>query len=266
MKLSATLSLLPALVPLSSSQSTGSGPYPAAYTTDPSLPSHTIYKPTTPTPASDPLPVLIWGNGACANDGTDFANFLTNIASYGYIAIASGPPGGTGSTNAAMMRDAIDFITAAAAAGTDGYETVDVGRIAVAGMSCGGLEAYELRDDERVSNLGIFNSGFLDGGEAISEVAVPVFYFLGGRGDIAYPNGMRDYAALQGVPKWVGNYPVGHGGTYGDPDGGAFGVAAVNWLQFVLKGDAEAAGFFMQGGAEAAGWQETASEGLEELL
>jgi hypothetical protein len=76
---------------------------------------------------------------------------------------------------------------------------------------------------------------------------------------------MRDYEGLQGQPKWVGNYPVGHLGTYAAPDAGEFGVAAVNWLQFLLREDEEAAAWFLGGGAEADGWEETASEGLEEL-
>jgi hypothetical protein len=79
---------------------------------------------------------------------------------------------------------------------------VDASRVAVAGQSCGGLEAYQMRDDPRVGYLGIFNSGFLDlpgflggllgipgeGPETIEEVDLPVFYFLGGEEDIAYPN------------------------------------------------------------------------------
>jgi hypothetical protein len=77
---------------------------------------------------------------------------------------------------------------------------------------------------------------------------------------------MADYAALSGVPKWVGNFPVGHMGTYAKPEGGEFGVAAVNWLQWVLKKDASQAEWFTGGGAEAAGWEEVASEGLDDLL
>ncbi|KAL2830852.1 Alpha/Beta hydrolase protein [Aspergillus cavernicola] len=284
MKLSTTISLLVTAFPLTNTQSTGgSGPYPATYFADPTLQTHTIYMPTNPTP-STPLPILIWGNGACVNNGTRFANLLTNIASYGFIAIASGPPAdGTGTTDSQMMRDAITWITTKSLTPTTNnsntdsnskYTTVDPTRIAVAGQSCGGLEAYQLRNDERVLHLGIFNSGFFDfsflpgfeSPEVIAEVDKPVFYFLGGESDIAYENGMRDYAALRNVPKWVGNYPVGHLGTYAEVDGGVFGAAAVKWLQWVLKGDQDAAGFFLDGGAEKAGWEETDSEGLEGLV
>lgn len=63
----------------------------------------------------------------------------------------------------------------------------------------------------------------------------------------------------------MGNLDVGHGGTYGEPDGGAFGVAAANWLLWALKRDLTAAEWFTGSGATEAGWT-TESEGLENLL
>ncbi|KAL4937864.1 hypothetical protein BDV06DRAFT_215582 [Aspergillus oleicola] len=253
----------------------GNGVYDASHSSDPSLPKHTIYMPKAP--GNTTLPVLIWGNGACSANGTLFGNLLTNIASYGFIAIASGSPNGQGTTDVQLMKDALDWIGEKAGSGR--YATVDTSRVAVAGQSCGGLEAYQMRDDERVQYLGIFNSGFLDLGpigealglpgespETIKEVKRPVFYFLGGDKDIAYNNGLEDYKALTGFPKWVGNYPVGHLGTYAEPEGGAFGVAAVNWLSWVLKEDTSKAEWFTSGGAEKAGWEEVSSEGLGNLL
>jgi hypothetical protein len=68
------------------------------------------------------------------------------------------------------------------------------------------------------------------------------------------------------VPKWIGNYPVGHTGTYDEVNGGAFGVAAVNWLTWIFKGNATAAAFFTAGGAEKAGWNETESYGLKDSM
>jgi hypothetical protein len=46
----------------------GSGPYKAAYTTDPGLRRHTIYLPKS-IPEGIKLPVVIWGNGACYGKG-----------------------------------------------------------------------------------------------------------------------------------------------------------------------------------------------------
>lgn len=76
---------------------------------------------------------------------------------------------------------------------------------------------------------------------------------------------MVDYKGLTGVPKWVGNFPVGHMGTYAQPEGGAFAVAAVNWLSWVLKGDSSKESWFTGGGAQKAGWEEVDSEGLDTL-
>lgn len=71
----------------------GSGPYKATIFNDPTLPKHTIYAPQKPPPADVKLPVIVWGNGLCSAVGTFFQNFLTEIASHGYIVIASGAPG-----------------------------------------------------------------------------------------------------------------------------------------------------------------------------
>lgn len=156
--------------------------------------------PNTP-PENVTLPVLIWGNGACSANGTLFGNFLTNVASYGFMAIASGAPNGHGTTDVQLMKDALDWIEKKAGTAGTRYKNVDTTRLAVAGQSCGGLEAYQMRDDPRVDYLGIFNSGFFDlgliggiigmpdeGPETIEEVKKPVFYFLGGEEDIAYKN------------------------------------------------------------------------------
>jgi hypothetical protein len=69
----------------------GSGPYKAVYVTDPTLPKHTIYAPEKP-PANVTMPVVVWGNGACTMSGTMFKEFLTEIASYGYLVVSNGNP------------------------------------------------------------------------------------------------------------------------------------------------------------------------------
>ena len=38
---------------------------------------------------------------------------------------------------------------------------------------------------------------------------------------------------------------TGHGGTYREPDGGAFGKVAVDWLRWQLLGDADASKTFV---------------------
>lgn len=137
------------------------------------------------------LPLLVWGNGACGNDGTAFEGFLTNIASYGFLVVSNGPPGGQGSSNAAMLGAAVSWVSDSIGT-NEKYASVDISKVAAAGQSCGGIEAYSMRSDDRVSLLGIFNSGFLpdsaEGPDTIGEVHKPTFYFLGGSSDIAYQN------------------------------------------------------------------------------
>lgn len=107
-----------------------------------------------------------------------------------------------------------------------------------------------------MQGVGIWNSGLLTNYTAARHFGKPVFFFLGGPGDIAYQNGERDYAAMPaGVPKWKGNLDVGHGGTYTDRDGGRFGVAAAHWVRWLLRGDGSAAAYFTAGGAQRDGWQ-----------
>ena len=90
-------------------QAGGTGPFaPAHNTTDPTLPNHTLYLPST-VPATARLPVLIWGNGACLADGSAFSLLLHEVASHGVFVIANGAPGGKGTTNSGMLKEAVDW-------------------------------------------------------------------------------------------------------------------------------------------------------------
>lgn len=196
---------------------------------------------------------MLWGNGACSADALGQAPFLTELASHGVLVIASGTPGGGGSTTADVMRESIDFITSNAGSGD--WANIDASRITAAGFSCGGIEAYAQIWDDRVQNIGIWSSGLLDNYTAANDFTKPVFFFLGGPSDIAYGNGERDYGAMPaGVPKWKGNLDVGHGGTYNDPNGGKFGVIGGYWVEWIMRGDASAADYLIGDGAKQDGW------------
>lgn len=69
--------------------------------------------------------------------------------------------------------------------------------------------------------------------------------FEGGQTDIAYPNGADDFARIKSVPAVLANLPVGHGGTFSEPMGGALAHVAVDWLEWQLKGDKTAARTFV---------------------
>jgi hypothetical protein len=68
----------------------GTGPFKAIMAEDPSLPDHTLYYPANMGPAGK-LPVITWGNGACLNAGNRFRDFLTEIASHGFLVVSGGP-------------------------------------------------------------------------------------------------------------------------------------------------------------------------------
>ncbi len=93
----------------------GSGPYPALMEAAPGLPTHTVYRPAD-LGAAGKLPVVAWGNGACANAGNSFRWFLSDIASYGYLVIAVGPI----VTPPAAVSARIDGTDSVGASGPDG--------------------------------------------------------------------------------------------------------------------------------------------------
>ncbi|WCN79438.1 cellulose binding domain-containing protein [Micromonospora sp. LH3U1] len=225
----------------------GSGPYPADYETSATLANHTIFRPQTlPT---ERLPIVVWGNGGCSANGLSQGNFLREIASHGFLAIANGAPNGSGSTTSQMLTQSIDWAVAEnSRQGSKYYGKLDTTKVAVAGFSCGGLEAYAVSNDPRVTTTGIFSSGLLNDADdyQLRRLTKPIAYFIGGSGDIAYPNAMDDWGKLPaGLPAFMGNLNVGHGGTYDQTNGGEFGRVAVLYLKWRLKGDTTAGGNFV---------------------
>jgi cellulase/cellobiase CelA1 len=225
----------------------GSGPYPADYETSATLPNHTIFRPQTLPTAR--LPILVWGNGACSANGLSQGNFLREIASHGFLAIANGAPNGSGSTTAQLLTQSIDWAVAEnSRQGGKYFNRLDTTKVAVAGFSCGGLEAYAVSNDPRVTTTGIFSSGLLNDADdyQLRRLTKPIAYFVGGPSDIAYPNAIDDWGKLPaGLPAFMGNLNVGHGGTYDQPNGGEFGRVAVLYLKWRLKGDTGAGAAFV---------------------
>ncbi|MGC5307957.1 cellulose binding domain-containing protein [Micromonospora zamorensis] len=225
----------------------GSGPYPADYETSASLANHTIFRPQTL--PSERLPIVVWGNGGCSANGLSQGNFLREIASHGFLAIANGAPNGSGSTTSQMLTQSIDWAVAEnSRQGSRYYDRIDTTKVAVAGFSCGGLEAYAVSNDPRVTTTGIFSSGLLNDADdyQLRRLTKPIAYFVGGSSDIAYPNAMDDWGKLPaGLPAFMGNLNVGHGGTYDQTNGGEFGRVAVLYLKWRLTGDTTAGANFV---------------------
>ena len=256
----------------------GSGPYKAIMVEEPSLEAHTILRPTDLSPfnQSNPLPVLVWGNGACTNSPWEHVNFLSEIASHGFIVVATGfiPLNGERyrgpQSTSAQQIEGIDWVFKVNEdPSSPYYHKLDTKNIALAGMSCGGLQTLDNCQDPRLKAIMICNSGlFSDPSTAVPgmpmpekekllQIHTPVMYLLGGPEDIAYANGMDDFNRINHVPAFAANYPVGHGGTYSQYHGGEFAVIATAWLQWQLKGDAEAGKMFLGnpcGVAQREGW------------
>ncbi|MCU0454958.1 MAG: alpha/beta hydrolase [Bacteroidales bacterium] len=242
----------------------GTGPYRAIMLSESTLPTHTVFRPEDLSVfgKKKKLPILAWGNGACANSPWEHINFLSEISSYGFLVIAIGPmpkegERGRGRSESSQLIDAINWaITQNNDKSGSYYNKIDVTRIAVSGMSCGGLQALESAPDPRVSTVIICNSGILPtpgGGMAgmpgltkdhLLKLHTPVLYILGGEKDIAYQNGMDDFRKINHVPVFAANMDVGHGGTYSRPHGGEFSKVATAWLQWQLKGDKKAGKLF----------------------
>jgi len=175
---------------------TGSGPYKAVMEMDAGLPDHTVYRPENLSALNGAtLPLVVWGNGACVNAGNSFSNFLTDISSYGFLAIALGPiverdaagpaqpptapapapqpaiqqPADTtqlprnlppAATHPSQMIDAIKWaMTENERAASKYYQHLNTGKIAVMGQSCGGVQAIEVAADPRVTTAMVWNSG-----------------------------------------------------------------------------------------------------------
>jgi enterochelin esterase-like enzyme/predicted alpha/beta-hydrolase family hydrolase len=253
----------------------GTGSYPAIMVSEPTLPTHTVFKPQdlTKFDQKNKLPIIAWGNGACFDSPWEHVNFLNEVASHGFLVIAIGtmPKQTDVRSKSHKLLDAIDWaIDQNSDPGSPYYQKLDTDKIAVSGMSCGGLQTIEVAGDLRITTVGVFNSGVLGnpgGGmpgmpqvtkEQLNNIKVPTLYLLGGESDIAYGNGMDDFNRINHVPIFVGNLDVGHGGTYAQPYGGEFARVATHWYKWQLKGDKEAGKLFTgktPGLSKSEGWK-----------
>jgi len=255
----------------------GTGRFPAMKEEVASLPRHVVYRPKDLAAlGSTKLGVVAWGNGGCSDDGASSRFHLLEIASHGYLVIASGqilsgpgappreprPAAPQGQlppprTKVSDLTDAVDWALAEnTRAGSPYFGRIDPAQISYSGWSCGGVQALQVANDRRVKTLVIHNSGVLNNGptnmtgisvgkEVLQTLHTPVIYIEGGPKDIAYENGMDDFKRITHVPAAIANLPVGHGGTFNEPNGGAAASVAVSWLNWQLRGDAQSAKRFV---------------------
>jgi hypothetical protein len=264
----------------------GTGRFPAIKEEVASLPRHVVYRPKDLAGlGTTKLGVVAWGNGGCSDDGASSRFHLLEIASHGYLVIASGrilsgpgappreprpaapaAPQGQGQgqgqlppprTQVSDLTDAVDWALAEnTRTGSPYFGRIDPALIAYSGWSCGGVQALQVAKDPRVKTLVIHNSGILNSGptnmtgtsvgkEVLQTLHTPVIYIEGGLKDIAYENGMDDFKRITHVPAAMANLAVGHGGTFNEPNGGAAASVAVSWLNWQLRGDAQSAKRFV---------------------
>jgi dienelactone hydrolase len=155
-------------------------------------------------------------------------------------------------TQVQQHRDSLEWITRESTrAGGEFAGHVDLTRIAVGGHSCGGLQALAVSDDPRIKTTLVVDSGVYNSrvgtrsGVAIeksdlAKLHAPVLYLIGGPSDIAYPNAADDFERINHVPVAFASLPVGHGGTFSQPNGGEWARVSTAWLDWQLKKNADA--------------------------
>lgn len=219
----------------------GNGPYPAVMEQDPGLPTHTIYRPKDLAALhGQKLPIIAWGEGGCSNNGSFYKNFLGEIASYGFLVIATGPPqaprpagnpggqpgagrgAGRGAgnpgrgpaTKSSQLIDAINWADAEnARKGSQFYHKLETSKVAVMGHSCGGIQALAVATDPRIKLVvnwsgGLFvtppkgAAGMVENvpKEQLQKLHTPVFYISGDSTDIAFANSNDDFGRITKVP------------------------------------------------------------------
>jgi dienelactone hydrolase len=265
----------------------GDGAFPAIMEQVPSLPDHVLYRPADLSRiGAHKLPIVVWGNGGCQADGAGQRLHLAEIASHGYLVIANGtiesgpgaspqpkpalpPHPGTmpaSPTHAAQLTQAISWAIAQNdTAGSPLHGKLDPNAVGVSGWSCGGVQALTIAtSDPRIKAVVIHDSGLFTGRApgpemdlpkaALARLHTPILYVLGGPTDIAYANGMDDYARIDRVPAAVVNlHDAGHGGTFFEPNGGKAAQIAIAWLDWQLKADAAARRMFVGAGCALCG-------------
>lgn len=164
-------------------------------------------------------------------------------------------------------------------------QRLDPSAVAVMGQSCGGAQALSISKDPRIKTIVLWDScsfQFIQGHgpvpafpgrgatpagrppapppqgrgaipvptvqpELLTELRVPIAYFMGGERDMLYAPAKGDIDLYRAAPLfWASTDLPGdaHAGSFREKNGGKFGVAGVAWLRWQLKGDRDAAKMF----------------------
>jgi dienelactone hydrolase len=189
------------------------------------------------------LPILLWGNGGCRDNGLSNARFLRQVASHGYLIVAAGrartveplrdaeaeparpvapagTPGAAGpariadETRASQLIEGLDWaIRENSRRGSRYYKRLDTKAVAAMGHSCGGLQAIATAADPRVRTSMIWNSGVYNRGPDAgrSGIALTKDQLREIRGPVAYvTGGPSDIAHENGLDDFnrIGHIPA----------------------------------------------------------
>lgn len=262
----------------------GTGPYKAIMSAEKGLSAHVAYYPADLSGlGTKKLPVLVWANGSCLYAGNRYRQYLTEIASHGYLVISGGPMGpielevgpqenpavrraGTQApapaattpnpnpeprVTTALLKEAVDWAVQQNREAGKFNNKLDLSHIVVMGHSCGGgLAIQEAAQDSRISALGIWFSGVglarTSDTSMLEKIKAPVLIISGTQElDIAYGNAKNTFELMRNVPVFYGwRDELEHIGTFGAANGGELGAITVKWLEWQTRANAEAANMF----------------------
>ena len=248
----------------------GTGPLRVVRLIEPDNPEYTVYRPDD-LKRSGKLPVIAFANGACRNVSTEYAGFLSELASHGYLIIAVGRDdnpfdlGPNAPKTAAdgrpmqvmdvkALTQAVDWAIARNADSRSAYHgRVRTDRVAYMGHSCGGMQALTASADPRTTTTVVLNSGYYRTPPARppgplpvyrrwSELHAPTIIFTGGPRDVAYRIARDSYedGVAANLPMFLASLPtMAHSGAYVGPDR-EWSRVVLAWLDWQLKDDRKA--------------------------
>jgi hypothetical protein len=220
---------------------------------------YTVFRPSNPQVVGRALPVLAFGNGACAHtDNREVTQALTFIASKGFVVVDTGSVDGSpngvpsGSPIPSLLTGAITWAEREHnRPGSPLAQRLDLTRVATAGHSCGGLEALVAAQDRRVDAAVSLNSGFFADGSfgyprsELGKLHTPVMFLDGGPSDVAYDNTRANYN-LATVPAVLAEHPqAGHVGFITGSQLTDGMTAVVQFLDMVLNNNQTARAYIL---------------------
>ena len=152
-----------------------------------------------------------------------------------------------------MLLEVLSWLTDQnATAGSEYYHCLDLDHVAAMGQSCGGAQVLGVAHDPRIKTCVMLNSGIGDmemmgtTKDNLKNLHQPMFYMIGGPGDIAFGNAQKDYERIaDNIPVVMLNSKDGHSGTYYEKYGGNYAKAVVKWLDWQLKGQVGQSALFL---------------------